>query len=188
MQKNRTHRNLRNVSLMYLLILICLISICVFPVEVHANVPVILDMSTVEAAGKVSLEIQINHLNPSIGQKYSADHYVNLVEVEIDGTPHQISVMQPPTAETFKVTYYIGQLTGYPTIRVRAHCTIHGWSEWSQPQVIPEYSNGPITVTVIAILFILIMKRISLSSRSLREGKSKSLIDSIGSQWKRSFL
>jgi len=158
MQKNRTQRNSRSISLICLLILVPLISICAFPIEVHANVPAILNVSTVETAGKVSLEIQIKHLNPSIGG-YSADHYVNLVEVEIDGTPHQISVMQPPTAETFKVTYYIGALTGYPTIRVRAHCTIHGWSAWSQPQVIPEYPNGPIATILLSILLILIAKR-----------------------------
>jgi len=149
---------LRKLSLICLLILVPLIAICVSPPEVHANTPVILGISTVQVDGKVSLEIEINHLNPSIGG-YSADHYVDLIEVEVDGTPHQIQVAQPPTAETFKVTYYIGELTGYPTIRVRAHCTIHGWSEWSQPQVIPEYPKGPIATIILSILCILIAKR-----------------------------
>jgi len=156
-------RNSRDLSLIYLLILSLLISICRFPAEVHANVPVILDISTLEADGKVSIEIQINHQNPSFGG-YSADHYVDLVEVEIDGTPHQISAMQPPTAETFTVTYYIGELTGYPTIRVRAHCTIHGWSPWTQPQVIPEYPNGPIATILLSFLFVLLMKRKIMNS------------------------
>ena len=159
MQERRIDRNSRNLPVLYLLILALLISICGFPVEVQANVPAILDISTVESAGKVSLDITINHLNPSIGQGYSSDHYVDLVEVEIDGTSHQISVMQPPTAETFRVTYYVGNVTGFPTVRVRAHCTIHGWSEWSQPQVIPEYQNGPIATIVLSILCILIAKR-----------------------------
>jgi len=148
----------KDISPIFLLVLLSLVLIYMFPNEVHANVPLILDVSTVEAGGQVSLEIQIKHLNPSIGG-YSADHYVDLIDVEIDGTPYQIQVVQPPTAETFKVTYYIGELTGYPTIRVRAHCTLHGWSEWSQPQVIPEYPKGPIAVTLLSILCILIAKR-----------------------------
>jgi len=161
-------QNSRKVSLISLLILILLVAICVLSPEVYANTPIILDISTVEADGKVSLEIEINHLNPSIGG-YSADHYVNLIEVEVDGTPHQIQVAQPPTAETFKATYYIGELTGYPTIRVRAHCTIHGWSEWSQPQVIPEYPNGPIAAIILSILFILIAKRKPLERKGLTD-------------------
>jgi len=163
-ERRRAPPNSRNLSFTYLLILVPLISTCVFPVGVHANVPVILDVSTVEAGGQVSLDIQINHLNPSFGG-YSADHYVDLIEVEVNGTPHQIQVAQPPTEETFTVTYYIGELTGYPTVRIRAHCTIHGWSEWSQPQVIPEFPNGALAATLLSILSILVATRKTLTKK-----------------------
>jgi len=163
-QEKGAPRNSRNLSFIYLLILVPPISIHAFPVGVHANVPVILDVSTVETGGQVSLDIKINHLNPSFGG-YSADHYVDLIEVEVDGEPHQIQVAQPPTAETFTVTYYIGELTGYPTVRIRAHCTIHRWSEWSQPQVIPEFPDRALAAFSLSILSILIVVRRSLTKR-----------------------
>jgi len=164
MQKKKAQQSSRKLPLIYLLTLALLIAILIFPLEVHANVPVILDISVVEVGGQVSLDIQINHLNPSFGG-YSADHYVDLIEVEVDGTPHQIQVTQPPTAETFTVTYYLGEETGYPTVRIRAHCTIHGWSEWSQPQVIPEFPNGALATTLLSILSILIIRRKTITKK-----------------------
>ena len=55
----------------------------------------------------------------------------------------------PQATETFIVPYNLGEVVGTPFVSVRAHCTFHGWSSWSEPIVIPEF-------TVVAFLIALV--------------------------------
>jgi desulfoferrodoxin (superoxide reductase-like protein) len=82
-----------------------------------------------DSAGKIKLKIR--HSNPSSG------HYINLVEVDIDGNIQQFN-LQPQTTDPFDVELELGALQGTPNVRARAHCIIHGYSAWSDQIAIPE--------------------------------------------------
>jgi hypothetical protein len=110
----------------------------VFPV-----VPVLADIPNVEGIvpwtdgeGNTILNITIRHdaTAPSIS------HYINSIDVEIDGVPTTVPLSDNQTTERFVARYNMGQVTGTPTVRARAHCTVHGNGSFSAPVQVPEFS------------------------------------------------
>ena len=65
-------------------------------------------------------------------------HYVDKIEVDIDGAVTSYPVSQ--SSATFTAQISLGQISGNPPARTRVHCTIDGWSSWSSQQIIPELS------------------------------------------------
>ena len=65
-------------------------------------------------------------------------HYVDEIEVDIDGAVTSYPVSQ--SSATFTAQISLGQISGNPPARTRVHCTIDGWSSWSSQQTIPELS------------------------------------------------
>ena len=123
--------------------------------------PILADVPTVEsvepwASGTDTiLNITIRHGFPS------SDHYVFETEVDIDGTVHLIE-LEPQSTTTFIVQYNMSELVGTPTVRVRADCNLHGWSGWSEPVVVPEFS----TISLLLILAIVSMAVLLRKSRA----------------------
>lgn len=79
------------------------------------------------------LNITVTHNSPA------SDHYVDLVQINISGTIHDIHLNSQPSV-TFVVEFDMGEITSIPTVRARAHCIVHGWSDW--------YLEGKIISTV----------------------------------------
>jgi hypothetical protein len=70
------------------------------------------------------LNIEIEHNNPS------SSHYVNIIDVEIDGNVQSVTGLEPQTSTQFTYKYDLGKLE-YENVRVRANCNVHGWSNWA---------------------------------------------------------
>jgi hypothetical protein len=60
----------------------------------------------------------------------SIPHHVDKIEVTTGGNTMDMSIgVEPPSADnTFNVTYNLGPVSGTPTITVRVHCIVNGWS------------------------------------------------------------
>lgn len=83
----------------------------------------------------------------------SPDHYINQVEVDIDGTPHLINLTNSPQQPQFSfiVQYDMGEVTGTPMVQARAHCTFHLWGSLSTSVQIPEFSLNQVLLVLVII-------------------------------------
>jgi hypothetical protein len=123
--------------------------VSVAPVE--AIVPQVQDVIVWNSGGDTILNITIYH------DPVTTLHHVDGIEVDVEGSITSHPVDQPST--TFTTQINLGQITGTPSSRVRAHCTIDGWSSWSETFQIPEFPNTAIltillTITAIVVVFL----------------------------------
>lgn len=88
-----------------------------------------------------------------------SDHYVDYVEVDIDGTPHTINLEPPQPDQFFIIQYDMGEVTGAPTVRARAHCTYHGLSVYSPSIQVPEFSFSQLLLILAAISIAVVLLR-----------------------------
>lgn len=93
-----------------------------------ADVPVVNSVKpwTRASDNHVILNITVTHHN------YYAGHYVDSVQVDIGGSLDTVT-LSGPQAVTFTTEYDMGVISTNPTVRARAHCTLHGSSSWSAP-------------------------------------------------------
>lgn len=93
-----------------------------------ADVPVVNSVQpwTRTSDSHVILNITITHRN------YYAGHYVDYMQVDIDGSVNTVN-LSPPQPVTVITEYDMGIVSTNPTVRARAHCTLHGHSGWSAP-------------------------------------------------------
>ncbi len=97
---------------------------CMLPLTMGiADVPSVIDLKRENRGSDTVLVIQVRHNSPS------SNHYVDTVEVEIDGKVEKINGLEPQTGASFTVEDALG--TGAKNVRIRAHCNIHGWSQWA---------------------------------------------------------
>jgi desulfoferrodoxin (superoxide reductase-like protein) len=102
-----------------------------------ANIPEVLQIQNITQGSAGRIRLQISHSLPS------STHYVDIVEVDIGGQIRQFD-QQPQSVDPFTVELDLGQIQGNPNIRARAHCNLHGWSDWS------TYAIGGTTTTTAA--------------------------------------
>jgi len=103
--------------------LIALVLSCMLPVMMGlADIPSVIDLKREKRGSETVLVVQVRHNSPS------PNHYVDTIDVEIDGKVEKITGLDPQTATSFSVEHALG--TGATNIRVRAHCIIHGWGQW----------------------------------------------------------
>jgi desulfoferrodoxin (superoxide reductase-like protein) len=133
-----------------LLVLICLSSIPL----VFADVPSVLEITREEEGGDTFLVMDVRHGSPS------SSHYVDVIEVEIDGKVEKLADLDPQTSTRFEE-----RLAADPeaSIRVRAHCNVHGWSPWlsegeeetHERRGIPGFPYGSVAIGVVSGLLAL---------------------------------
>ena len=107
-------------------------SFCVFVIDVQAIVPEIQEVVFWNNGENAMLNVTIYHT------PVTAFHHVEQIEVNIDRIITSYPVSKPST--TFTAQINLGQISGNPFGRTRAHCTFDGWSSWSSQQAIPELS------------------------------------------------
>lgn len=118
---------------------------------VKAIVPQVQNVTVWNSGGETILNITVYHT------PVEASHHVDEIEVDVDGSITSFPVDQPSTTFTFQAN--LGQITGTPSARARAHCNVHGWSSWSSPLQIPEFPSWIILpLFVIATLVVLIYR------------------------------
>ena len=125
-----------------------------------ANVPTVLQIVNISQAAEGIIRLQITHSSPS------PSHFVDKVEVQVGGTTKQFTLTQQ-TSDPFTVELNLGPLQGTPDVRARAHCTLHGWSDWSQTIPVPEFP----TVAVVGFALLaatLVFRRTTLLGQNKR--------------------
>jgi len=99
----------------------------------EANIPTVLQVENISQDSMGKIRLQVSHANPS-----RCCHYVDLVEVDVNGQVRQFT-LQPQDSDPFTMELDLGQVQGTPNVRARAHCNTHGWSDWSNQVPVPEF-------------------------------------------------
>lgn len=124
----------KKVSLVLMLFLV-FASIVAFQIcHVSADTPHDISIQPWTSGTRTTLNITITH----DGGAPTSTHYVNTVQVNTSGVVDDITPT-PQSTVTFVVQYDMGEITGTPTVQVRADCTLHGWSGRTSPQSVPEF-------------------------------------------------
>jgi hypothetical protein len=133
---------LRSFFLVIVLVVVVL-SLSVRPAA--ADVPVIVNITNKSYDyqdmtrlywSQIVIGVQITHHNPS------SSHYVDLIQVRFGEQVLNFS-QEPQSTDPFSVDLKVGVVSqgDIVPIQVRAHCTEHGWSAWSQEVQVPEFES-----------------------------------------------
>jgi desulfoferrodoxin (superoxide reductase-like protein) len=95
------------------------------PDPVLADVPDVLNVEPWTNGTETVLNITVRHSAPT------SSHYINIVQVDVDGAVDDINLVSQST-NPFVIQYNMGEVAGEPSVRARAHCTLHGWGSWSE--------------------------------------------------------
>ncbi len=116
---------------------LALFLLCITPsVVVHGDVPTVISVEEVGCGDDDVLVIEIRHSSPS------SSHYVDSFEVEVGEEVYTIEDLGGQSATVFTVEHVLGSPDN--DVRVRAHCNIHGWSQWAQLGEEPTDTDGGI--------------------------------------------
>jgi hypothetical protein len=110
-------------------------SLCVFVYDVQAIVPEIQEVVFWSSGDDVMVNVTFYHT------PVTAFHYVDQVGVDIGGIVSGYDVSQSSVASTVQIN--LGEISGNPDARVRVHCTVDGWSGWSESQTIVVPTSAP---------------------------------------------
>ncbi len=126
--------NGKRAKRLLMVLFLALAATAVFPIRLAlADVPSVLSIEPWKDGPDTVLNITVRHSSPT------SSHYVNKVEVDVNGTIHDID-LTPQSTVTFTVQYDMGELAAEVPVQARAYCTVHGWSSWSSPVVVPEFA------------------------------------------------
>jgi desulfoferrodoxin (superoxide reductase-like protein) len=114
-----------------------LFMLCLTPlVVVRGDVPTVISVEEVGRGDDNVLVIEIRHSSPS------SSHYVDSFEVEVGEEVYTIEDLGGQSATVFTVEHVLGSPD--TVVRVRAHCNLHGWSQWTQLGEEPTDTGGGI--------------------------------------------
>ncbi|MGQ9565093.1 MAG: hypothetical protein ACUVT5_00910 [Candidatus Bathyarchaeales archaeon] len=86
-----------------------------------ADVPNVLSIVPWTSGADTILNITVRHASPT------SFHFVNRVEVEVNGTVQTINLSWPPVqTDPFVVQHNLGQIVGIVNVRTRPNCNVHG--------------------------------------------------------------
>jgi desulfoferrodoxin (superoxide reductase-like protein) len=102
----------------------------------YANVPTVLSLEEIERGDDDVLVIEVSHSSPS------SSHYIDSVEIEVDDQVYTLEDLGGQSATVFTVEHVLGSPEA--DVRVRAHCNLHGWSQWTQLGEEPADTGGGI--------------------------------------------
>ena len=113
---------------------------------VYGNVPSVLKIDSTADGLDIVLILEISHSSPS------SSHYVDSLEVKVDDGNELAYDQDPQSSTRFSVEIFLRDMS--PTkVKVRSHCTDHGWSTWKvlelevealelEPEEEPETPGG----------------------------------------------
>jgi desulfoferrodoxin (superoxide reductase-like protein) len=98
---------------------------CLTPLTViRANVPAVMSLEEVKRGDNDVLVIEVSHSSPS------SSHYIDSIEVEEGEQIYTIEDLGEQSTPVFTVEHVL-ESSG-TDVRVRAHCNLHGWSQWTR--------------------------------------------------------
>ena len=120
----------------------------------YADVPSVQSLRLETRGSQTVLVIEVRHAQPA------STHYTDTVEVQVGDSTIAISGLAPQTETVFTVERILESSSG--TIRARAHCTLHGWSQYRQlgdgggaPGGIPASPPASMFVAVLGVSMLL---------------------------------
>jgi desulfoferrodoxin (superoxide reductase-like protein) len=128
--------------------------------EVYADVPTVLQIENLTEGSLGKIRIHVRHANPS------SSHYVDQLEIfgrSGSQSLTKILTLQPQSSNPFTVeaseevpgSYLINAY-----VKVRAHCNLHGWSNWSDEVQVPEFHElASIVLMAMTVSILLLRKR-----------------------------
>jgi len=123
-----------------------------------ADVPSVLSIEAWTSETDTVLNITVTHSSPT------SSHYVNKVEVDANGTIHDID-LTPQSTVMFVVQYDMGELTVEVSVQARAPCNLHGWSDWSSPVMVPEFSFVHVLpILAVVSIAVLLFRRVVMKN------------------------
>jgi hypothetical protein len=164
-------------------IILLIVSVIVIAFESHpvlANLPSV-DIPVPWTSGThTMLNITIHHDTTLLP---SPDHYIDQVEVDIDGSPNLINLTNSPPQPQFSfvVQYDMGEVTGTPTVQAKAHCTIHLWGNPSTPIQIPEFSLTYVLLVLVILTTTLMFFRLKAYGSKKRCARAQNEVIESGS-------
>jgi len=149
------------------LLLLTLAATALFHIRlVLADVPSVVSIEAWTSETDTVLNITATHSSPT------SSHYVNKVEVDANGTIHDID-LAPQSTVTFIVQYGMGELTAEVSVQARAHCNLHGWSDWSSPVVVPEFSFVHVLpILAVASIAVLLFRKVVMKNGPFQSKRS----------------
>ncbi len=128
-------------------------------ITVKADVPTVLSINQWKSSADTILNITTTHASPS------DSHFVDQIEVNVNGSVRVVTLSGQSTT-TFLTQYNLGVITGTPSIGARAHCNVHGWSNWYGSTTSGSSGTNPdlsgiaiVGIAVIALIVIVLFAR-----------------------------
>jgi len=102
-----------------------IIFIVTFSVQfTYANVPELNHLGASREGDNVEITVEMEH------SEWSETHYVDIVEVTVDGKTLNFTDLEPQNALRFSLNGTINNAE-IRELGARAHCTTNGWSNWT---------------------------------------------------------
>lgn len=144
------------IKLVFLAFLVSTILVSFQTQHVNALIPSIVSISYGTSGTHTILNITVNHTPPPT---LGSGHYVSIIEVDVNGTVHDLSQATPQSTETFRGQYDMGEVSAPLGVKARAFCIVHGWGDWSTTTTVPEFSLFSLAlILMLGTLLILFMK------------------------------
>lgn len=131
-----------------------------FAEEAYADVPSVLQIENLSQGSLGKIRIRVRHANPSSG------HYVDQLEIVGRSGGQSLTktlALQPQSSDPFTVEVseeVPGSYLSNAYAKVRAHCNLHGWSNWSDEVQVPEFHEvASIVVMAMAASILLLRKK-----------------------------
>ncbi len=150
--KMRDRMKITQRLLVFGLTFLITITTCFLIRPVLADVPSIENIEPWTSGSDTILNITVRHSSPTFV------HIVDLVSVDVDGNIQNVTLLSQDTV-TFIVQFNMGEVLGTPTVSARARCTVHSWSSWSEPILIPEFTTVFLLFAVVSIPTIVLLLR-----------------------------
>lgn len=129
-------------------------------IAVNADVPSVLEINASTQNGNTILLIKIRHSNPR------ATHYVDMIEIDVDGEITKVAGIEPQDTQEFEYEYNLGEIGEDAKVKVRAHCNLHGWSSWYEVEQdegdggIPGFPWEALTIGILGASYPLVKRRL----------------------------
>ena len=140
--------------------MLMVILVSLLPVIIsYANVPSMLNIKIEISGYSTILILEVAYSNPT------STHFVNVDEVDFSDEEFSLT-LEPQTSGTFTVEFEVDSTP--ETLRARAKCTTHGWSQWRRFTITTENGGGggipgfPIESIVLGLITALIVYRYAL--------------------------
>jgi hypothetical protein len=128
-------------------------------VRIQADMPEIRQIENVSQDSTGKIKVQIRH-DRSLDTNMSI-HYVDKIQIEVDGNIKQFYPCEcKQESKFFIVELPLGDIQEHSEVKARVHCTIHGWSAWSDHVQISEFSSKVIITIIILVCSIFVLKKI----------------------------